>query len=149
MVISRISESAFMALGLEYAGDKRWNQQNHLYNVESFKAWYAASPKTCEEIWVDLQMAPEEEGRIDSDANPLFLLLALCFLKGYSTERKLACMFNMNEKTVRKWCASFTRKVQLLKVKKVSNQWQCLLVLPVYMISKSLSYVLLDYFMLG
>jgi hypothetical protein len=77
-MVVRIRDSEFIALGLDLAGFKPWNTYKVKKNVERFKGLYGASPpKSCEEIWVDLQMATEEEGRIDSDANVCHFLLAL------------------------------------------------------------------------
>jgi len=92
-MILRIRDSEFMALGLEWAGFVRWKKHKYETNLEHFKGWYGASPKSCETIWVDLQTTIEEEFRIDRDANPLHLLLTLHFLKGYQTEWQLAGLF--------------------------------------------------------
>jgi hypothetical protein len=111
-----------MALGLERAGFIRWKNHNYKTNLEHFKGWYGASPKSCEIIWVDLQTAIEEEFRINSDANPLHLLLTLHFLKSYQTESILAPTFRMTEKTARKWIGIYMGKMQMLKIKKVCKR---------------------------
>jgi hypothetical protein len=116
-----ISASEFMALGLELAGYKKWQSYKEKNNIERFKAHYGALPKSCENIWIDLQMATDDECCIKSDASPRLLLLGLRFLWVYPTENQLCTMFDMSEKTVRRWSGVFSRKLQLLFPKKVSN----------------------------
>jgi hypothetical protein len=69
---------------------------------------------------VDLQTITDKEGRIEGDENPVFLLLALRFLRAYPTEIELSATFQMTQKTVRTHCSVWVRKLQLLKFKKVS-----------------------------
>jgi hypothetical protein len=121
-MVVRIRDSEFMALGLEWAGFMRWKNHNYETNLEHFKGWYGASPKSCELIWVDLQTTIGEEFCINSDANPSHLLLTLHFLKSYPTELILAPTFRMNEKTARKWIGVYMGKMQLLKVNKVHDR---------------------------
>jgi hypothetical protein len=120
-MVVRIRDSDFMSLGLEWAEFMRWKNHKHETNLEHFKGWYGASPKSCERIWFDLQTTIEEEFRINSDANPLHLLLTLHFLKSYQTELILAPTFFMTEKTARKWIGVYMGKMQLLKVNKVKD----------------------------
>jgi hypothetical protein len=115
-MIVRIRDSDFMSLGLEWAGFMRWKNHKHETNLEHFKGWYGASPKSCERIWFDLQTTIEEEFRINSDANPLHLLLTLHFLKSYQTELILSPTFSMTEKTVRKWIGVYMAQVGSEKV---------------------------------
>ena len=122
-MVVRIRDSEFMALGLERAGFIRWKNHNYKTNLEHFKGWYGASPKSCELIWVDLQTTIEEEFRIDSDANPSHLLLTLHFLKSFQTELILAPTFRVTEKTARKWIGVYMAKLQLLKIHKVCTRY--------------------------
>ena len=117
MVVS-ITEEKFMALGLDIAGFKNWEICKEKTNMERFQGWYEAKTKTCAAIWADLQMTTDEVGRIESDANPVHLLLALRFLRAYPSELELSGSFQMSEKTVRKWSDLFVRKIQSLKSKK-------------------------------
>lgn len=116
-----VSASEFMALGLELVGYKHWRRYKEKANIERFKAHFGALPKSCEKIWVDLQMTTDDECRIESDANLRFLLLALRFVFSYPSEMQLSAMFQMSEKTVRKWSGVYTRKLQLLLPNMVSN----------------------------
>ena len=56
----------------------------------------------------------DEFGISKENANPMHLLLALHFLKGYTSEKDLAGKFEMSEKAVRNYSGMYTRKVQLL-----------------------------------
>ena len=115
-----------MALGLELAGFKRWERCMEKTNMECFRGLYRPKqPVTCcENIWVDLQTASDEECRIESNTNSLHHLLALRFPKAYPTEKELAGTFDISEKTVRKWSALYVQKIQLLQAKKVSDEMQ-------------------------
>jgi hypothetical protein len=121
MGVSILTDGDFMTLGLDIAGFKRWRSCKEETNIERFKAWFAANPKTCAAIWLDLQVSTEEGGRIESDANPSFLLLAFRFLKAYPTKKVLSGTFQMTEKTVRTHCSAWVHKLHLLKSKKVQN----------------------------
>jgi hypothetical protein len=120
-MVVRVSAEEFMAIGLELAGYKRWQSYKEKANIQRFKAHYGAVPKSCENIWVDLQVTTDEECRIEGDASPRLLLLGLRFLWVYPTEKHLCTMFQMSEKTVRRWSGIFSRKLQLLLPSKVSN----------------------------
>lgn len=119
-MVYRITAEQFMALGLELAGYKRWRKYKVKTNIERFRAHFGALPKSCENIWFDLQMSANPECRIDSDADPKHLLLAFNFLWEYPTQKKLFTMFQLTEKTVGKWSKLYTRKIQLLLPSKVS-----------------------------
>jgi hypothetical protein len=124
MVVVRIIDSEWMAMGLELAGYRNWRRCKISTNVARFKGWFGASPKTCENMWSDMQTTNGADGApiSRSDSNPRHLLLALRWLRGYPTEKVLEGTFKMSEKTVRKWCFGFVRKIQALKVIKVSKK---------------------------
>lgn len=125
-MLNHISANQFMALGLELAGYKRWRRYKEKANIERFKAHFGALPKSCEKMWIDLQTTTNDECRIDSGANPKHFLLALHFLWEYPTEKKLFTMFQLTEKTVRKWWEIYARKIQLLLPDMVSESIGCI-----------------------
>ena len=92
----------FMRLGLEISGFHHWEANNEKSNLERFRGLYGMSPKRCEQLWNDLQLNDDLEGRITSDANPLHLLLALRLMRTYSSEIVLAGLFGLSDKAVRK-----------------------------------------------
>jgi len=120
MINQLMNADQFMALGLELAGYKRWRRYKEKANIERFKAHFGCLPKSCENIWIDLQTTTNAECHIDSAADPKHLLLALNFLWEYPTEKRLFTMFQVTEKTARKWCEIYTRKIQLLLPDKVN-----------------------------
>lgn len=110
----RFSADEFKGLGLELAGYKRWHQYEEKRQIERFKAFYGLHPKSCEQIWIDLQTTTNDEYRIDGNANPRDLLLGIYFLWEYPTERKFNPIFHLCEETVRNKCKIWTKKIQSL-----------------------------------
>lgn len=121
MAVNRVDAAEFMALGLEQAGYKKWRRYKEKTNIERFRSHYGPLPKTCEDIWVDLQTVAEGDNRIDSNADPKLLLLACRFLWKYPTEPDLGVFFDMTETTVRKWRRIYVKKVMSLLRGKVSK----------------------------
>ena len=120
MAVVQFTADKFMALGLELAGYKKWMRYKEKPNIQRFKSQFGALPKSCESIWHDLQTSTDAEHRIASDADPKHLLLAFRWLYKYPTETDLGRMFQMTEKTVRKWREEYVPKVQSLLRDKVS-----------------------------
>ena len=50
-----VRASEFMGLDLEVAGYSRWRNYKEAANIKRFNAFYGALPKSCENIWLDLQ----------------------------------------------------------------------------------------------
>ena len=91
-------------------------------SLSRFRSFYGSNPIVYAEIWQDLQTSLIPEARITTDAvflNLNYFLLAICFLKCYYTEAQLAGMFNICEKTARKCCWFFAKKIQALRAAKV------------------------------
>ena len=92
-------------------------------NLSRFRSHFGSNPIVYSEIWEDLQTSPFPEARIITDAVFVYLdsfLLAVFFMKCYPTEAQLAATFKVCEKTARKCCWFFAKKVQALKAAKVS-----------------------------
>ncbi len=119
----RITDEEFMAIGLEAAGYKRWGRCKPKTNLRNFRAHYGCCPKSCENMWMDLQLSPNQECRIEPNANPKLLLLGIRFLWRYETEKELCSRFDMSEPTVRKWKSLYARKIQLLLKPKTDAAW--------------------------
>ena len=120
VVSTATDKTAFMRLGLQIAGFDKWETYMEHTNIARFRAWYGPTPTTCAKVWLDLQSSTVDGCSIGSDANPVHLLLALRFLKAYPSETELAGTFQISEKSVRKWSAAYTRKLQLLLPQMVS-----------------------------
>ena len=120
VVSTAFDKTAFMRLGLRIAGFDKWEAYMEHTNIARFRAWYGSTPKTCAKVWLDLRSSTVDGCSIGADANPMHLLLALRFLKAYPSETELAGTFQISEKSVRKWSAEYTRKLQLLLPQMVS-----------------------------
>lgn len=119
-MLINFSAAEFLALGLELAGYKDFRLYNENRNIERFKSHFGTSPKSCEDIFKDMQTIGNEESRL-RNAKPQHLLLGLRFLWAYPTERDLGRMFQMSEKTVRKWSGIYVFHIHLLLPTKVSK----------------------------
>jgi hypothetical protein len=120
-----IAPDDLMSIGLELVGFNAYRQRNvkRLTNLKRFKSFYGSAPIVYANIWADLLTSDIEEARLSrSDACIENFLLAVHFLKVYPTDDRLAGQFKMCIKTARKWAWFYLRKVQMLKVKKVSHQ---------------------------
>ncbi len=115
MVLLRFSSKEFLFLGLELAGFTGYTM-----NLPRFKDIFYASPQTAENIFVNIQDEDLGESRI-SKPDPIYLLLALFYLKKYPTKHDLAAFIDSTEKTVLGWAKRYVKAIQALKEKKVSN----------------------------
>jgi hypothetical protein len=115
-----VIENKTMATGLALAGFAINNQQDVSANDRRFKSMYGSSALVVSKIWHDLCTTEVEDARIASTDDIKMFFLALHFLKCYPTEELLSGKFKMSEKSCRKWIWYYIKKVQALKVKKVS-----------------------------
>jgi hypothetical protein len=123
MDIIEFSAADFLRLGLELAGfsEHRQHRTTYVTNLRRFRAHFYASPASCAGTFSDLQTNNIAEACIDGKPSPIYLLMALNWLKQYSVEEELAGRFKLVEKTARKWTQLYTQKVQALKAAKVST----------------------------
>ena len=92
-------------------------------NLERFRAHYGLNPIVYAQIWEDLQNTTCPDALIDSKTADLALyLMTIHFMKCYPTETQLAALFGVSERTARKWCRYYTRKIQALKHEKVRDK---------------------------
>jgi hypothetical protein len=94
-------------------------------NLSRFRSHYGSNPIVYSEIeiWEDLQTLPFPEAKIAIDGVFVELdsfLLALFFMTCYPAEPHLTVTFKVCEKTARKCCWFFAKKIQALKAAKVS-----------------------------
>ena len=104
----------FMKLGLILAKYKFPNQCKVETNIKRFHSHFGVDPITCEKLWLHLQSTSNEEGCINLDTKPVFLLIGLRFLWMYETEEVLASFFCMSTKTVQNYYRESTAKLYLL-----------------------------------
>jgi len=111
-VVQPFTAAQFRALGLETAGYERYANWKEKTQNEKFNAFYGSHPIVLETIWTELQLAEDPTVRIDaSTADPEHLLLACRYLWKYPTETDLCATFNMTEKTVRKYCRIWVKRL--------------------------------------
>jgi len=96
--------------------------------LERFKSSYGSLPVVLAHIWEDLQTTTIPEAKINRAATKHFdrCLMAFYFLKVYPTEKREAGIFNVDEKTGRKWRWYFVEKVRALKKQKIvwPEEWE-------------------------
>lgn len=123
MPVVVLTVDEMLAKGLELMGcNSLLRQQNvsRLQNVSRFKALFGSDPVVYAQLWEDLQTTEIPGARIDGRATGIdHYLMAVYFLWCYPTESHLAGLFNICEKSVRKWIWYFVGKIQALKQEKV------------------------------
>jgi hypothetical protein len=118
-----VTEDQMLIQGLRLVGFSTRQVQNVslTQNLRRFKSHYGSHPIVYSQIWVDLQTTPCVDALIDSKIIKLpMFLMTFNFLKCYPTESQLAASFCVCERSVRKWCRFYARKVQALKAQKVN-----------------------------
>ena len=122
MVLLRFTSKEFLFFGLDLAGFSSYAIQcnEKKKNLERFKDIFYASPQTSEDIFADIQDEGLGESRV-SKPDPIYLLLALFYLKKYPTKHALAALLDCTEKSGLGWAKRYVKAIQALKEKKVSN----------------------------
>ena len=111
--------------GLELVGFSCRRQQNvtRPTNLVRFRAHYGSNPIVYSQIWEDLLTTdiPEARLAITKLAGAVdAYLMAIHFLKCYPTENEQSGVFQLCEKTARKWAWYYASKIQAFKGQKVS-----------------------------
>lgn len=119
---TRISAFTFKTMGFAMRNNKTWGRRKAPMQTKLFRGVYGVSPQACESIWWDLQARSTDE--VAAAANPVAFLVALCWMKGYETEEKLATDFSLPEKVIRIWCRTYAEKIQTLKAAKIDVNWK-------------------------
>lgn len=114
-----------LSRGLVLAGfnSARNNNVARETNLERFKALYGSNPCVYAQIWEDLQNTNNPEARIDATNKRIVnldsFMMTIHFFKCYPTEAQLAATFKICEKSARKSCWYYAKKLQALKAEKV------------------------------
>jgi hypothetical protein len=124
MVLWIVTSDHIFKHGLALVGFSatRFEKVSRAANLARFRAHYGSNPIVYAQIWEDLQTTEIPEARIDNVTalDLVFFLMTINFLKCYTTEAQLAATFQVCERTARKWCWTYARKIQALKHQKVS-----------------------------
>ena len=106
-----ISSAKFLKIGLELDGFMRWRTYKYNANLSRFTKHYGMLPSTVAKVWQLLRDSNEDDVRLEANAKPAHLLLALSYLWHYETEQGYSRDFKITEKTGRKWHKEYVRKV--------------------------------------
>jgi len=113
----------FLQKGLELVSYNYDQQQKvaQAAKLMHFKAHCGSNPIVYVQIWEDLQMTMIPEAHIDSQKmDPDSFLMAIHFLARYLTKQEQTGIFKICDKTACSWSWFYARKIQALKVEKVS-----------------------------
>jgi DDE superfamily endonuclease len=129
MVVT-LTVSAILKKGLEFAGFSADRQKNvkKSTNVDRFRAYYGSNPIVYAQLWEDLQNVAVLPGNwvdLDEEKDITYFFMCLHFLKSYPIETDLAGIFQVCEKTVRKWVWMYATRFQGLKHHKVHVNCDC------------------------
>jgi hypothetical protein len=114
------------------AAPPNWENRKEETNVKAFISHYGASPTVCQRIWFDLQTAVDPSLCVGAGDDPLYLLLALRYLKAYPNDAELCGFFRINSPgTIRKWKNKFVDKLaRLLQNKVLLSSFVCTIMVP-------------------
>jgi hypothetical protein len=101
------------ATGLEMIGVSPHRQQKTCAatNMARFRSSFSCCPDACRQLFHDLRSLVRP--------NIMYFLLALFWMTTYETESNMASLFNLDEKTVRKWCWEYVQSIESLALEKV------------------------------
>lgn len=121
MAIIRVSEETIITIGLQTVGcSESWKSANTEARIETFRACFYATPKTCQDIFVAIQADDLETHRVKKP-DLVYLLITLNWLYKYNTEKQMSINFKINEKTIRKNIWRYAEAINALKTRKVSH----------------------------
>ena len=109
-----VPTAAFLQIGLEMDGFTRWKSYKYTANLKRFTDHYGMLPSTVAKVWQMLRDSNVPAARLEKNAKPTHLLLALSFLWNYETEQGYSRDFKMTKKTGRKWHWIYVRKIAAL-----------------------------------
>lgn len=121
-ILLNVTPKEWLGLGLESVGFGPFVYQDclHAKNVERFVAHFGASPETHCAIFSDLQLTKIDAARITKPSIVHFLI-AMFWLKTYSSEPVMAARFKVDEKTARTQVWKYILAIQGLKGQKAST----------------------------
>jgi transcriptional antiterminator len=89
---------------------------------DRFRRFYGSDPIVYSKLFEDLKTMTNVEARIQQEHLSLdYFLMSIYFLRCYPTELHISALFNVSERTVRKWVWFYVAKIKELKKEKVSH----------------------------
>jgi hypothetical protein len=79
---------------------------------------FYGSPESCADIFSELQTTNIAEARMYSRPNPIYLLMALNWLKQYKVKEEMVGWFKLVVKTAQKWTQLYTKKFKRSRPKR-------------------------------
>lgn len=109
----------FLVMGLKGMGFSQRSIDNNseTTNLIRFKGCYYASPMTCYNLFIDIQS--DICDKKISKPKPLYVLLALYYLKKYPTKSEMAAFIDGCENTALRQTKRYLKAIQGLKKHKV------------------------------
>lgn len=108
-------EDQFLVTGLRIANYRSWQRCQAETNQERFRRAFGAVPLTVAKIWDDMRSSMDERIRLQQNANPLHLLLALRFLAKYQSYIDLGSYFHIqSQTTVQKYIKYYVPRLSYL-----------------------------------
>ena len=121
MAIIRLSDNDFLRLGLRHSGfsNKTIDHVRNTTNVVRFMDKFYVTPQTCSKIFDDVQLIENCGDDAIQKAKPLYLLMALCYLKKYPTKHELAGFADCCEDTALAQSKRYAKAITALQSKKI------------------------------
>ena len=116
VAVSHQESDRLLRLGLELAGfnQRRIQRTRYKKNLSRFRSAYGVGPETVAQILNDLSSHGIEE-----EPDPVWLLIALNWMRVYNTEEFMEGVFDHDEKTLREHIWQYILAIRMLKDVKV------------------------------
>jgi hypothetical protein len=89
--------------------------------LRRFRGHFGSNPIAYAEIFIDIQTKlPQAECVVGESLSLDYFLIGIHFLKCYPTEEQQSAIFQVDEKTARRWTKFYIGKIHALKAQKVS-----------------------------
>jgi hypothetical protein len=121
-MVLKVSTNDFLLLGLHLVGFLTCGSTCAATNIRRFRAAFGTTPESCSKIFIDLQTFAPAANIAIKKHNASYFLMTLNWLRSYMVEETLAGLYNLSEKTVRKWIWDYTIAIQALKEQKVRRE---------------------------
>jgi hypothetical protein len=128
MAALTLTEDGMMQLGLTANGLRyRPNPTAHQLKVQAqkFRTWFGVDPKTCVQIFSDIQEITGPAQIPKEKVNPLDLLMTVDWLRSYETDFRLSSRYRLDPSTASPILLKYTLAIQALKPKKIKwlDRW--------------------------
>ena len=112
-----VTPDEVLRIGFGIIGDRDSLKRTRMMQIRRFKSLYGSNPIVYSVLWENLQTTDIEEAKITPKNKEDLekFLMSIYWLKTNDTEAKIVSRFRFkDEKTVRKWCWFYAKKIQAL-----------------------------------